>query len=297
MTGTEPPRLSARRPVLLGALGLLLLFGGFGSWAVLANISGAIVSSGRVAVESNRQVVQHPDGGVVSEILVREGDRVAAGDVLVRLDPSELASSAEILRGQLQELEARSARLEAERDEAPTIAFPPELVRDAALRAGVADTLEGQRSPLRGARRQPRPRDRAARPQARADRRPDRRHPRPERRARQPARAHPRGARRAAIAPRPRSRAGAPRARPAPRGGGAAGPGRRLRRHRAELEGRATEIDLEVLKLGTSAREAAITELRDVQYREIELAEQYHAVRERLARLDSRPRWTASSTT
>ena len=103
--------LSAGRFLGMGAAALLVLVGGFGSWSVLANISGAIIASGRVEVEQNRQVVQHPDGGVVSEILVNEGDTVTAGDVLIRLDPINLKSELAIVESQLFELTARRGRL------------------------------------------------------------------------------------------------------------------------------------------------------------------------------------------
>ena len=60
---------SATKPVIFGIIGVIVLVGGFGSWAAFTNISGAIIATGRIEVESNRQVVQHPDGGVVDEIL------------------------------------------------------------------------------------------------------------------------------------------------------------------------------------------------------------------------------------
>ena len=78
MNAREDKRWSARRPLILGFIGLLLLFGGFGTWAVTSQIAGAVVASGRIEVDRNRQVVQHPDGGVVTEILVEEGDTVMA---------------------------------------------------------------------------------------------------------------------------------------------------------------------------------------------------------------------------
>ena len=107
---------SARRHMMLGWLVLVILLGGFGTWSVMTEISGAVVTSGRIEIESNRQVVQHPDGGVVEDILVGEGDQVDAGQVLVRLDPSELRSELTLVEGQLFEVLARRARLEAERD-------------------------------------------------------------------------------------------------------------------------------------------------------------------------------------
>ena len=66
---------SARAPLTLGFLAILILLGGFGTWSVVANISGAVIAPGQIEVEQNRQVVQHPDGGVISEILVQEGDQ------------------------------------------------------------------------------------------------------------------------------------------------------------------------------------------------------------------------------
>ena len=86
MTETPQNRWSATRPMMLGLIALLVLVGGFGTWAVFAQITGAVITSGQIEVERNRQVVQHPDGGVVAEILVDEGDTVAAGDLLIRLD-------------------------------------------------------------------------------------------------------------------------------------------------------------------------------------------------------------------
>ena len=135
---------SARWYMALGLFSLLILVGGFGSWAVLANISGAIVASGHVEVDQNRQIVQHPDGGVVSEILVNEGDTVAAGDLLIRLDPTSLASDLSIVEGQLFEFMARRARLEAERDGSDTVTYDTELIRVAADRPEVLDLMDGQ---------------------------------------------------------------------------------------------------------------------------------------------------------
>ena len=103
---------SAGKPVFLGLLALTALCGGFGTWAALSNISGAIVASGQIEVDRNRQVVQHPDGGVVAEIAVDEGVLVAAGDVLLRLDDTLLKSELAITESQLYELMARRGRLE-----------------------------------------------------------------------------------------------------------------------------------------------------------------------------------------
>ncbi|PCH65772.1 MAG: RTX toxin, partial [Rhodobacteraceae bacterium] len=135
---------SARGPVLFGMFGLLILLGGFGVWAVETTLAGAIIASGRIEVDKKRQIVQHIDGGVVSEILVEEGDTVKKGDILIRLDSTLLASQKTIVEGQLFELMSRRARLEAERDEADTLEFDEELLKIAENRPEVADLLAGQ---------------------------------------------------------------------------------------------------------------------------------------------------------
>lgn len=103
-------------PALVGFAALAILVGGLGVWSVRTRLAGAIVSTGVIEVQSNRQVVEHPDGGVVGEIYVRDGDMVAAGDLLLRLDGTFLRSEQAIVETQLFELLARQARLEAERD-------------------------------------------------------------------------------------------------------------------------------------------------------------------------------------
>ena len=143
-TSVPDPRWSAARPLAQGGLTVLLLIGGFGSWSVLTTLSGAIIAAGQVEVSESRQVVQHPDGGVIEDILVAEGDRVAAGDVLLRLDGSVLRSERAIVEAQLYELAARRARLEAQRDGARDLVFPPDLRAAGAVRADVAEMIAGE---------------------------------------------------------------------------------------------------------------------------------------------------------
>lgn len=126
---------SARRPMTLGILTLVVLLGGFGGWAATAKITGAVIASGLIEVDQNRQVVQHLDGGVVTEIMVEEGDSVAAGDLLLRLDAQDIQASLSIVEGQLFEILARRARFEAERDNAGALTFDP------LLDEGDADTV------------------------------------------------------------------------------------------------------------------------------------------------------------
>lgn len=107
---------SMKIPALVGFAALAILVGGLGLWAVKTRLAGAIVSSGVIEVQSNRQVVEHPDGGVVGEIFVRDGDVVASGEMLLRLDDTFLSSEQTIVEAQLFELLTRRVRLQAERD-------------------------------------------------------------------------------------------------------------------------------------------------------------------------------------
>ena len=144
MTGSKPI-FALRWPMLLGLFSLLVLVGGFGSWATFSSLSGAIIASGQIEVEKNRQVVQHPDGGVVAEIVVEEGELVQRDAVLVRLDPIAEQSEMSIIEGQLFEMMARRGRLEAERDALSKISFDPRLARQASKDPEVAELMLGQK--------------------------------------------------------------------------------------------------------------------------------------------------------
>ena len=89
---------------------------GVGGWAATTEFAGAVIAPGSLVVESNVKKVQHPTGGVVGELRVRDGDRVKAGDVVVRLDETVTRANLAIVTKSLDELAARQARLEAERD-------------------------------------------------------------------------------------------------------------------------------------------------------------------------------------
>ena len=95
-----------------------MLVVGVGGWATLTDIAGAVIAPGQLVVESDVKKVQHPTGGVVGQLLVREGDRVKAGDVLIRLDETQVRANLDIVLKALDELDARRARDEAERDDA-----------------------------------------------------------------------------------------------------------------------------------------------------------------------------------
>ena len=142
--GFAEPVWSARAPLAIGILALVLLVGGLGGWSLGTTLSGAVIANGTVQVETNRQVIQHPDGGVVSEILARDGDKVEAGDVLLRLDGARLQSELTVVEGQLREQSARRARLVAERNGADRIVFPEELVAQAETDPEVGVLLDGE---------------------------------------------------------------------------------------------------------------------------------------------------------
>ena len=107
-------QFSLKGRVIWGVLFAILLLGGIGGWAGTAKLSGAVIGVGSVLVDDDIKVVQHPDGGVLRDILVREGDVVAAGEVLMRLEDADIGAEKAILEGQLIELGARRARLAAE---------------------------------------------------------------------------------------------------------------------------------------------------------------------------------------
>jgi len=126
------PGRDIRKAAIVGVATIALLFGTVGIWAATAPLAGAVIASGKVVVESNVRRVQHPSGGVVAEIRVKDGDRVKSGDVLVRLDETHAKASLALIELELRRFQARKARLEAERDGLPAIVTPPELVERAA---------------------------------------------------------------------------------------------------------------------------------------------------------------------
>lgn len=138
-------RRSVRTHLSLGLALVIMLVGGVGGWAATTDIAGAVVAAGSVVVDTNVKKVQHPSGGVVGELKVRDGDRVSTGDLLLRLDETVTRANLAIIVRNLHELSARKARLEAERDGAQTIKFPP-LLLDAADQGEVAAIMAGERS-------------------------------------------------------------------------------------------------------------------------------------------------------
>ena len=279
-------RWSARRHLTIGFLALLVLVGGFGAWSVTAQISGAVISSGQIEVERNRQIIQHPDGGVVEEILVNEGAVVAAGDLLLRLDPATLQSELAVVEGQLFEILARRARLEAERDGATSLTFSPILTD--------VDTPEA-RSLMEGQERLF---------VARLETNQSAIEQLTQQRAQIDSQLSGIAARQSALATQQELIAEelADQQTLLDRGLSQASRVLALRREAANLLGtqgeltaqaaqaaeRMTEIQIQILGLSSARREEAISRLRDLQFNELELTERRRTLLRQLDRLDIR---------
>ncbi len=279
---------SARLPLAVGFFALVLLVGVVGVWSVRTKISGAVIASGMIVVESNRQVVQHAEGGTIGEILARDGDTVAAGDLLLRLNDTLLRSELAVIDTQLVEIRARRARLEAERDDLERIAFPPELLDIVKSNPDAQAQIDGQVSlfdarlgTLEKENQQIEEQIAQTRNQIEGTQ----------------AQLHALGIQETLIREEltdqetllakglvQMQRVTSLR-REAARLAGEIG---RLTSEIARSKGQIAALEIEKLKLATSRRENAIVTLRDLQYRELELGEQRAGLSERMARLDIR---------
>jgi HlyD family secretion protein len=136
--------LSMRRNIRAALALIVFLLGGIAVWAATTQISGAVIASGSVVVDSSAKKVQHPTGGIVTELHAHDGDRVKAGDLLVRLDQTMTRANLSIVTKDLDQLVAQKARLQAEREGLDSVEVPPEL----ASRMNdpqVASIMEGER--------------------------------------------------------------------------------------------------------------------------------------------------------
>ncbi len=279
-----PRTVSMRRGLVLGLACLALLGCGVFGWGLLASISGAVVAGGRVTTEGGEQLVEHVDGGAVAAIRVQDGDRVSAGDVLVRIDGAALEAAAAALAAELRELVARRNRLEAEALEADGIAWDAELVADPAAQAAMAGhrrLFEARRATRAGLVAQLRERIGQARRQI----------------AGFEAQLRALGRRKAFVAEELRAKqrlfdrgfAELPEVMALKRTGalieGEAG---ETEARIAEARGRMAEIEVQILQIGAERLEGAEAEARDVQARETALRERLGGLRERLGRLDVR---------
>jgi HlyD family secretion protein len=155
-------RAALHRSVLGGTAVAALLVFGVGGWAATSQIAGAVIATGSLVVDSNVKKVQHPTGGVVGELRVREGDPVRAGEVIMRLDETVTRANLAVVTKGIDELLARQARLKAEQNGSESVGFPAELTArnsDPAIVALLAEeerlfelrraARQGQRSQLR----------------------------------------------------------------------------------------------------------------------------------------------------
>ena len=138
----EAPKLESqmRRRLLLGLLITVLLVGGLGGWAAVASISSAVIAPGLIVVDGHGKKVQHPTGGVIGEILVKGGSTVEAGEVVIRLDPTQTRAALGVVTSQQVQLEGRLARLAAERDQAKNVTFPKGYVERSKEAADIAES-------------------------------------------------------------------------------------------------------------------------------------------------------------
>ena len=278
----------ARSFIRFGLICVILLGGGLGGWAATAKLQGAVISPGHLRVESQRQVVQHPDGGVVGEIFVREGDFVEAGAVLIRLDGTTLQSELAVLESQLFELMARRGRLNAEQADSDTITFDPELLAVAEFNPEVKTLIDGQVA-LFTARnktmqreievlreRQIQIREQITGSEGEA-----------EALAEQSALIEKELADQRTLLQKGLAQASRVLAleREAARLKGERG---QIIAQAAQLKGQISEIEIELLRMQATRREDAISKLRDLGFRELELKERRIALNEQLARLDVR---------
>jgi HlyD family secretion protein len=145
---SSPHERALRRATLAGTAMIALFAGTVGIWAATTTLSGAVVATGQFVVDSNWKKVQHPTGGVVGELRVREGDFVNEGDLLIRLDETVTRANLQVIVRQLDEFYARLARLQAERDDADTVELP-EALSARASEPEVKAAMDGERNLFR----------------------------------------------------------------------------------------------------------------------------------------------------
>jgi HlyD family type I secretion membrane fusion protein len=135
--------LSTRKIIMMGRIIIGVFVFGFFGWSVIAPLDSAIEAPGVIVVESHRKTIQHLEGGIVRDVLVREGQTVRAGQLLVRLDSTQARATLSALQDEGDALEAQEARLAAERDNADHVTFPQDLTARQ-NDPKVAETIKGE---------------------------------------------------------------------------------------------------------------------------------------------------------
>jgi HlyD family secretion protein/epimerase transport system membrane fusion protein len=141
----DAPDQRARPTIIIGLLIMVLLFGVIGLWSALVPVAAGAIAQGKVVSESSSKQIQHLEGGIISEILVKDGDIVKADQVLIRMDSTSAQARSELVLGQYLAAKATEARLIAERDGKESITFPKEYLDQEATNPKVKDALETQR--------------------------------------------------------------------------------------------------------------------------------------------------------
>jgi HlyD family secretion protein len=141
--GDDPDGIN--RPLRVAVVGAALFVAGFGIWATTASLAGAVLASGTVVVDGSVKKVQHANGGTVGEIRVKDGQRVVAGDLLIKLDETLVRANLQVITKMLDELAIRQARLIAERDGKNAMVVPSVLAERSA-KPEITALIEGERS-------------------------------------------------------------------------------------------------------------------------------------------------------
>ena len=279
---------SAKGFIRFGLVCVLVLGGGFGTWAATATLAGAIIAMGQLRVETNRQVVQHLDGGIVGNIMARDGDTVEAGDVLVSLNATQMQAELTAIESQYFEIMSRLARLQAVQTGTDTIEFDAELTEIAQTNSDVMALIEGQRA-LFLAQRESMAKEMLILDQQKVQLREQIAGANAElaslRVQSEKIEEELVGARDLLSRGNIRKSQVLALEREAARLDGQTG---QLRQQIPQLESRISEIDLQQIRLEDTMREESIAESRELGFRRTEQRERRAALRERLSRLEIR---------
>ena len=288
MTIETSDRWRLRPLLLLGYATIFLLVFGIGAWGAVSRIAGAVVGTGSLEVQGNRQVIQHPLGGVIKAIYARDGDRVEAGDVLIELDGEDLRPELGTVEGQWFEMLARKSRLNAERDGLDAIGFAGELTSRADSYPEIRGLMAAQEQQF------------AARRKSQGEEESQLQEQQTQIGKQNEGLVALQAATRSQIQLLTREIAGqealfkqgltemtrllTPQ-RELARLKGTEG---QVEANIAENRGKIAEIEIQRVRLKSKAREDAIAELRDLEFKEIEMREKRRQLLERMARLTLR---------